>query len=276
MPSAPSNLACVKDPNIQYLFRFYPPVTVSSSRLVSSRPSNPFPLLLFAAAVLQRLGFSSPPASAPAPRVSSPPASAPAPSPARPPRRTLPVTSVVPSDSVFPEVELAEGDAVVCSRVTPDGGGEVVAWCKIRRGGDVSAATIWNLSLDAIIVDGRVIQQEAVDIKPGSEIVPGPQKDGIENAKCSICLNLWHDVVTVASCLHNFWTTVQLVGGNHFLHNIEERSDEEIALLESYAPVKTNILIKAIYTVRCTTRQRSVPSSASTLPFPAAPQRGTL
>jgi E3 ubiquitin-protein ligase CHFR len=32
--------------------------------------------------------------------------------------------------------------------------------------------------LDAIIVDGRVIQQEAVDIKPGSEIVPGPQKDG--------------------------------------------------------------------------------------------------
>jgi E3 ubiquitin-protein ligase CHFR len=51
----------------------------------------------------------------------------------------------VPSDSVFPEVELAEDDAVVCSRVTPDGGGEVVAWCKIRRGGDVSAATIWNL-----------------------------------------------------------------------------------------------------------------------------------
>ena len=128
---------------------------------------------------------------------------------------------------------------------------------------------------------------------------------GIENAKCSICLNLWHDVVTVAPCLHNFcngcfseWlrrssansrdksqsaacpqcrTAVQSVGRNHFLHNIEEailqafsslqRSDEEIALLESYAPVKTNILIKAIYTIRCTTRQRSVPSSASTLPW---------
>uniref|UniRef100_A0A0E0QDS5 Uncharacterized protein n=1 Tax=Oryza rufipogon TaxID=4529 RepID=A0A0E0QDS5_ORYRU len=220
MPSAPSNLACVKDPNIQYLFRFYPPVTVSSSRLVSSRPSNPFPLLLFAAAVLQRLGFSSPPASVLGflhrRRVLQLPA-----------LRVLLAgrcRSVVPSDSVFPEVELAEDDAVVCSRVTPDGGGEVVAWCKIRRGGDVSAATIWNLSLDAIIVDGRVIQQEAVDIKPGSEIVPGPQKDGYT------------------------------------------RSDEEIALLESYAPVKTNILIKAIYTIRCTTRQRSVPSSASTLP----------
>uniref|UniRef100_A0A0E0QDS4 Uncharacterized protein n=1 Tax=Oryza rufipogon TaxID=4529 RepID=A0A0E0QDS4_ORYRU len=222
MPSAPSNLACVKDPNIQYLFRFYPPVTVSSSRLVSSRPSNPFPLLLFAAAVLQRLGFSSPPASGfftAGECSSSQPCASSSPDAAGDVWAKL-----VPSDSVFPEVELAEDDAVVCSRVTPDGGGEVVAWCKIRRGGDVSAATIWNLSLDAIIVDGRVIQQEAVDIKPGSEIVPGPQKDGYT------------------------------------------RSDEEIALLESYAPVKTNILIKAIYTIRCTTRQRSVPSSASTLP----------
>ncbi|KAF0895781.1 hypothetical protein E2562_016514 [Oryza meyeriana var. granulata] len=211
---------------------------------------------------------------------------------------------LVPADSAFPEVELAEDDAVVCSRVTP-AGGEEVAWCEIRRGGDTSSATIRNLSSDAIIVDGRVIQQEAVDIKPGSEIVPGPQKDGhllytfditglkdqdknnikivldIENAKCSICLNLWHDVVTVAPCLHNFcngcfseWlrrssansrdksqsaacpqcrTAVQSVGRNHFLHNIEEailqafsslqRSDEEIALLESYASVKTNIVL---------------------------------
>uniref|UniRef100_A0A0E0BFY9 E3 ubiquitin-protein ligase CHFR cysteine rich domain-containing protein n=1 Tax=Oryza glumipatula TaxID=40148 RepID=A0A0E0BFY9_9ORYZ len=112
---------------------------------------------------------------------------------------------LVPSDSAFPEVELAEDDAVVCSRVTPDGGGEVVAWCEIRRGGgdgDASSATIRNLSSDAIIVDGRVIQQEAVDIKPGSEIVSGPQKDAFSSL---------------------------------------QRSDEEIALLESYASVKTNI-----------------------------------
>uniref|UniRef100_A0A453HHA4 RING-type domain-containing protein n=1 Tax=Aegilops tauschii subsp. strangulata TaxID=200361 RepID=A0A453HHA4_AEGTS len=157
---------------------------------------------------------------------------------------------------------------------------------------------------DAIIVDGRVIQQELVDIKPGSKIVPGPREEGhlvytfditaakdhdknnvkilldIENAKCSICLNLWHDVVTVAPCFHNFcngcfseWlrrsssksrdksqsaacpqcrTPVQSVGRNHFLHNIEEailqafsslqRSDDEIALLESYASVKSNLL----------------------------------
>ncbi|CAO2143451.1 unnamed protein product [Urochloa humidicola] len=214
---------------------------------------------------------------------------------------------LVPADPAFPEVEVAEEDAVVCSLVAPAAaGGEEVAWCEIRRnGGDASSATIRNLSSDAIIVDGTTVKQEAVDIKPGSEIVSGPQKEGhlvytfeitaardqdqnnvkividIENAKCSICLNLWHDVVTVAPCLHNFcngcfseWlrrsssksrdksqsaacpqcrTAVQSVGRNHFLHNIEEailqafsslqRSDEEIALLESYASVKSNIVL---------------------------------
>ncbi|XP_047087917.1 E3 ubiquitin-protein ligase CHFR-like [Lolium rigidum] len=212
---------------------------------------------------------------------------------------------LVPADSAYPAVFVAEDDAVVCSLVAPAAGGEELAWCEIRRGGDGSSATIRNLSSDAIIVDGRVIQQEVVDIKPGSEIVPGPQKEGhlaytfditaakdhnennvqivldIDNAKCSICLNLWHDVVTVAPCFHNFcngcfseWlrrsssnsrdksqsaacpqcrTAVQSVGRNHFLHNIEEailkafsslqRSDEEIALLESHASVKSNIVL---------------------------------
>lgn len=28
----------------------------------------------------------------------------------------------------------------------------------------------------------------------------------VEHAKCSICLNIWHDVVTGAPCLHNFWS----------------------------------------------------------------------
>uniref|UniRef100_A0A0E0AQC0 Uncharacterized protein n=1 Tax=Oryza glumipatula TaxID=40148 RepID=A0A0E0AQC0_9ORYZ len=193
MPSAPSNLACVKDPISLPLL---PSRDREQLEISFFSTIEPFP----AASVRRRR--------APAPRVffaagecsSSQPCASSSPDAAGDVWAKL-----VPSDSVFPEVELAEDDAVVCSRVTPDGGGEVVAWCKIRRGGDVSAATIWNLSLDAIIVDGRVIQQEAVDIKPGSEIVPGPQKDGIENAKCSICLNLWHDVVTVASCLHNFW-----------------------------------------------------------------------
>ncbi|PUZ43910.1 hypothetical protein GQ55_8G044600 [Panicum hallii var. hallii] len=233
------------------------------------------------------------------PRPSSAPGSSPA-------SASAAWAKLVPTDPSYPEVEVAEDDAVVCSLVAPAAGGEEVAWCEIRRnGGDASSATIRNLSSDAIIVDGKIVKQEAVDIKPRSEIVSGPQKEGhlvytfeitpskdqdknnvkivldIENAKCSICLNLWHDVVTVAPCLHNFcngcfseWlrrsssksrdksqsaacpqcrTAVQSVGRNHFLHNIEEailqafsslqRSDEEIALLESYASVKSNIVL---------------------------------
>uniref|UniRef100_A0A2P2K0W0 E3 ubiquitin-protein ligase CHFR n=1 Tax=Rhizophora mucronata TaxID=61149 RepID=A0A2P2K0W0_RHIMU len=99
-----------------------------------------------------------------------------------------------------------------------------------------------------------------------------------EHVKCSICLNIWHDVVTVAPCLHNFcngcfseWlkrsqekhstvlcphcrAVVHFVGRNHFLHGIEEdileadsslkRSDEETALLDSYASIKSNLVIQ--------------------------------
>ncbi|PSS05038.1 E3 ubiquitin-protein like [Actinidia chinensis var. chinensis] len=98
-----------------------------------------------------------------------------------------------------------------------------------------------------------------------------------EHAKCSICLNIWHDVVTAAPCLHNFcngcfseWlrrsqekhsnvlcpqcrAVVQFVGRNHFLHNIEEdilqtdsslkRSDEEVALLDTYATIKSPLVL---------------------------------
>ncbi|KAJ9558525.1 hypothetical protein OSB04_013139 [Centaurea solstitialis] len=98
-----------------------------------------------------------------------------------------------------------------------------------------------------------------------------------DHAKCSICLNIWHDVVTVAPCLHNFcngcfseWlrrsqekqssvlcphcrAVVQFVGRNHFLHNIEEeilqsdsslrRSDEELAVLNSSALIKSPFVI---------------------------------
>ncbi|KAJ9177009.1 hypothetical protein P3X46_012265 [Hevea brasiliensis] len=100
-----------------------------------------------------------------------------------------------------------------------------------------------------------------------------------EHAKCSICLNIWHNVVTVAPCLHNFcngcfseWlrrsqekqstvlcpqcrAAVHFVGRNHFLQSIEEdilqadsslkRSDEEITLLDSYASIKSNLVIQS-------------------------------
>lgn len=99
----------------------------------------------------------------------------------------------------------------------------------------------------------------------------------VNHAKCSICLNLWHDVVTVAPCLHNFcngcfseWlrrskerhsavlcpqcrAVVHFAGKNHFLRTIAEdmlradsslqRSHDEVALLDTYALVRSNLVI---------------------------------
>ncbi|KAE8669530.1 hypothetical protein F3Y22_tig00112231pilonHSYRG00215 [Hibiscus syriacus] len=100
----------------------------------------------------------------------------------------------------------------------------------------------------------------------------------VEHAKCSICLNIWHDVITISSCLHNFcngcfseWVkrsqkkhssvlcpqcraVVEFAGRNPFLLNIEEeilqadpslkRSNEEIALIDSYATIRSNLVIR--------------------------------
>ncbi|CAN0877388.1 E3 ubiquitin-protein ligase CHFR [Linum grandiflorum] len=123
----------------------------------------------------------------------------------------------------------------------------------------------------------------------GFEFVPMPDPEpskrklqiniDADNAKCSICLSIWHDVVTVAPCLHNFcngcfseWLkrsqekhskvlcpqcrgVAQFVGKNHLLQDIKEeivksdsslkRSDEEIAQLDSYALIKTCMVIEA-------------------------------
>ncbi|EPS71411.1 hypothetical protein M569_03344, partial [Genlisea aurea] len=160
-----------------------------------------------------------------------------------------------------------------------------------------------------IVVDGTaVLEDDSAIIRCGSEIILGPETDGLlrymfeimptveicreklkismdpEHAKCPICLNVWHDVVTVAPCLHNFcngcfseWlkrcqdkhsrilcphcrAVVQFVGRNHFLHTIEEdillsdsslrRSNEELALLDSIASIKSPLVV-------CSAKRRS-------------------
>ncbi|XP_073013581.1 uncharacterized protein [Typha latifolia] len=212
---------------------------------------------------------------------------------------------LVPADSRRSEVEIRLGDTMICSEVTSSSV-EKFTWCEIRRNGDKDLATIRNLSSNSIIVDGNVVGEEAVDIKSGSEVISGPDREGyltyafevistqshdgknikimldVEHAKCSICLNVWHDVITVAPCLHNFcngcfseWlrrsstrshdraqnvacpqcrASVHSVGKNHFLRNIEEailqkfsslkRPVEEIALLDTYALVKSNLIFE--------------------------------
>lgn len=129
----------------------------------------------------------------------------------------------------------------------------------------------------------------------------------IENAKCSICLSIWHDVVTVAPCLHNFcngcfseWlrrsqekrstvlcpqcrSVIQNVGRNHFLLNIEreilqsdsslKRSDEDLALLESYASIKSPLVINAGHRKRA--RLANEEDNNNAVPLPCL-QCGTM
>lgn len=208
---------------------------------------------------------------------------------------------LVPLDSSHSDIELRSEEMTVCSEIksTPFAKQE---WCKITKERDQISAVIENKWSSSIIVDGTIVREDDTTIvRCGSEIVLGPEADGFmryvfklmptketpkkqlkvtldpEHAKCSICLNVWHDVVTVAPCLHNFcngcfseWLkrcqdkhssvlcpqcrgVVQFVGRNHFLHSIEEdilqsdsslrRSNEEIALLDSYASIKSPLVI---------------------------------
>ncbi|KAK9293319.1 hypothetical protein L1049_021311 [Liquidambar formosana] len=209
---------------------------------------------------------------------------------------------LVPLDSRYSDVEIRSNEMVICSEIIPSSL-DKCEWCEIARNPDQCSATMRNKSSNTIIVDEDDVQNEDdVVIKCGSEIIPGPNREGylsyrfkvmptqdsckkqlkicidVEHANCSICLNIWHDVVTVAPCLHNFcngcfseWlrrsqmkhssvlcpqcrAVVQYVGRNHFLHNIEEgilqadtslrRSDEEVALLDSYASIQSNLVIR--------------------------------
>ncbi|KAG0469436.1 hypothetical protein HPP92_016136 [Vanilla planifolia] len=211
-----------------------------------------------------------------------------------------PWAKLVPRDVRHQEIEICSVEEVISSPIT-DSSPEVLAWCAITRDGDDSFS-IRNTSSTAIIVDGNLVLHQA-SLKDGSEIVPGPVGDGymsytfqvvhnimldlqslkisldVEHAKCSICLNIWHDVVTVSPCLHNFcngcfseWLRksstktrggdqsivcpqcragLHSVGRNYFLRNIEKailqtfsslkRSDEEIALAETQASITSNL-----------------------------------
>ncbi|PWA98406.1 RING/U-box superfamily protein [Artemisia annua] len=225
-------------------------------------------------------------------------------------------SKLVPSDSRYSEVELWSDEVEIHSEVKLSSF-EKQGWCKITRNSDLCSATLQNKSSNVIFVDGTdVPTEDTIMVRCGSEIIPGQASEGYlsyrfkvmpmnesckkvlkisidsEHAKCSICLNIWHDVVTVAPCLHNFcngcfseWlkrsqekhtnvlcphcrSVVQFAGRNHFLHNIEEeilqsdsslrRSDEDLAVLNSCALIKTPLVINNGKKPR-RKRSRSVP-----------------
>ncbi|KAM1099444.1 hypothetical protein FF1_005987 [Malus domestica] len=210
---------------------------------------------------------------------------------------------LVPSDSRYPDVEISSCEIVVCSEILFSSIRKC-KWCKITRNSDHSSATIQNKSSNAIVVDRTLIQAEdTIVIRCGSEITSGPDKEGYlsykfnvlpgpescqkklkmsmdaEHAICCIYLNIWHDVVTVAPCFHNFcngcfaeWlkrslekrssvlcphcrAIVQFVGRNHFLLNVADeivkvdyslkRTNDEVAILDSYATIQSNLVVNS-------------------------------
>ncbi|XP_042508473.1 E3 ubiquitin-protein ligase CHFR isoform X1 [Macadamia integrifolia] len=238
---------------------------------------------------------------------------------------------LVPSDSRYPDVVIQSEWTVICSDITCSSP-EKHEWCKITRNLDLCSATLQNLSSETIIVDETVLGREGtVVINCGSEIISGPNREGylsyrfevmptqelcnrqlkisldVDHAKCSICLNIWHDVVTVAPCLHNFcngcfseWlrrcqekrssvlcpqcrAVVCYVGRNHFLRNIEEnilqsdsslkRSSEEVAVLDARASIKSNLVVRTGRTGR--KRSYTPPNEESIGPEFPCPQCGT-
>ncbi|TKY60498.1 E3 ubiquitin-protein ligase CHFR [Spatholobus suberectus] len=208
---------------------------------------------------------------------------------------------LVPSDERYSEVEIRSDEKVISSEISATSN-DKHSWCKIVRNPDLCSATMQNNSQNTILVDGtEVHSDDTIVIKDGSQIIPGPDREGfvsyrfhimsspdicqrqlkicvdVDHAKCCICLNIWHDVVTIAPCLHNFcngcfseWlrrskerrsavlcpqcrAVVQFVGRNHFLRIIAEdmlradsslrRSHDEVALLDTYALVRSNLVI---------------------------------
>ncbi|KAM1039958.1 hypothetical protein ACFX2I_029206 [Malus domestica] len=239
---------------------------------------------------------------------------------------------LVPSDSRYLDVEISSDEIVVCSEILFSSIHKC-KWCKITRNSDHSSATIQNKRSNAIVVDGSVIQAEDTTvIRCGSEIVSGLDKEGYlsyrfnvlpgpetcqkqlkismdaEHAKCCICLNIWHDVVTVAPCFHNFcngcfseWlkrsqekrssvlcpqcrAVVQFVGRNHFLLNVAEemlkadsslkRSNDEVAILDSYATILSNLVINSGKHLRGKRAHSQVDQEADNASNPC-PQCGT-
>ncbi|PIA28034.1 hypothetical protein AQUCO_07300010v1 [Aquilegia coerulea] len=213
-----------------------------------------------------------------------------------------PWAKLVPLDSKHPVIEIRLNDMVICSETTFSSHNKH-EWCKITKNPDLCSGKLQNLSSTTVIVDGICVEKEDTTIvKCGTNIITGPEKEGYlsykfrlmavpensqklvkipidsEHAKCSICLHVWHDVVTAGPCFHNFcngcfseWlkrsqketssvrcphcrADVHFVGRNYFLRSIEEgilacdlslkRSDDELAVLDGCASIQSNLVIR--------------------------------
>ncbi|KAM2896499.1 hypothetical protein COP2_006257 [Malus domestica] len=127
---------------------------------------------------------------------------------------------LVPSDSRYPDVEISSDELAVCSKIVFSSIRKC-KWCKITRNSDHSSATIQNKSSNAIVVDGTVIQAEdTIIIRCGSEITSGPDKEGYLSYRFNV-----------------------LPGPE--IYSSLKRSNNEVATLDSYATIQSNLVVNS-------------------------------
>ncbi|KAH9307612.1 hypothetical protein KI387_035523, partial [Taxus chinensis] len=206
------------------------------------------------------------------------------------------------SNLMHSDMEIQEDEVIL--DLTNMGLGSHVArhCCKIFRNVDLGVVKLQNLSSCGMLINGQLLgKDEEIGLQNGNEIIFGPERQGhpiylfsfihgdqhgklsekvssfVDNIRCSICLNIWHDVVSLTPCLHNFcnacfsdWykrsgqkgiecicpqcrSDIYSVGRNHSLRNIVEeilkynsslqRSAEDCSHLDKRAMVKSDIMI---------------------------------
>ncbi|MCH86354.1 E3 ubiquitin-protein ligase CHFR-like, partial [Trifolium medium] len=82
------------------------------------------------------------------------------------------------SDSRYLDVEIRSDEGEICSEISATSS-DKHSWCKIARNSDLCSATMENKSSNTILVDGAEVGNgDTAVIKDGSEIIPGPDREG--------------------------------------------------------------------------------------------------
>jgi len=136
---------------------------------------------------------------------------------------------LVSADSTHSDMEIQADEMTINSSMTGLSSLITHNIFKIYRNVDSGIVKLQNLSSHGILINGQLLEEkEHMSIESGNEIVLGSERRGypiyhvhvihaerhseciekvsslVDNLKCSICLNIWHDVVSVTPCLHNF------------------------------------------------------------------------
>ncbi|XP_057819746.2 uncharacterized protein LOC131032724 isoform X2 [Cryptomeria japonica] len=213
----------------------------------------------------------------------------------------LPWARLVSCNMMHKDMEIKEDDVTFDSSDMGLHSNVTINSCRICRNVDLGIVKLQNLSSSEMLIDGQLLgKDEQIVLENGNEIIFGSERNGhpiyhfnlicgdqhgklsekvsllVDNLKCSICLNIWCDVVSITPCLHNFcnscfseWykrsgekgikcicpqcrSDIYSVGRNHSLRNIVEdmlkdnpslqRSAKESSQLDN-AIVQSDIMI---------------------------------